>query len=254
MQSQVSEYLLEWTEARDAKALAFLRDSFKYVNYSPVDIDSLKMSLNSLEQVYSTVQFQLKSQPIVNLATAAIEWEMQCSNGDTGTSLPPSLVLSGSDFIRLTNDTVQSIDLYFDPTPFAQVLQHMNTSSTRYQRSGLSFDVSLQISRHVETLMQSEHLYLQSELSLSKLAKCAGLHPNHVSQAINQQFNLSFAHWVSQYRVQAAKRLLEDPSHQQNSILDIAFSVGFNSKSVFYSAFKQCFGVTPSQFRKQHWA
>ncbi len=250
MQSRVSEYLLEWSEARDAKALAFLRESFEFVNYSPVDIDSLKMSLNCLEQVYSTVQFQLKNQPIVNQGTAAIEWEMQCSNGDSGTPLPPSLVLSGSDFIRLSNDTVQSIDLYFDPTPFAQILQHMNTSPARYKRSGISFDLSLKISQHVETLMQSERLYLQSELSLSKLAKLAGLHPNHVSQAINQQFNLSFTHWVSQYRVQAAKRLLEDPSHQQYSVLDIAFSVGFNSKSVFYSAFKQCCGITPNQFRK----
>ncbi len=252
MQSQVSDYLLEWQGARDAKALAFLRESFKFVNYSPIDIDTLRTSLNSLEQVYSTVQFQLKNQPVISQGTAAIEWEMQCSNGDSGTSLPPSLVLSGSDFIRLSNETVQSIDLYFDPTPFAQILQHMNTSSTRYQRSGLSFDLSLQISKHVETLMQSEKLYLLSDLSLSKLAKLADLHPNHVSQAINQQFNLSFTHWVSKYRVQAAKQLLKDPSHQQHSILDIAFSVGFNSKSVFYSAFKQCFGITPNQFRKHH--
>ncbi len=252
MQSQVSEYLLEWGEARDAKALAFLRDSLKFVNYSPVDIDSLNMSLNSLEQIYSTVQFQLKNQPVVNQGTAAIEWEMKCSNGDSGTSLPSTLVLSGSDFIRLSNETVQSIDLYFDPTPFAQILQHMNASSTRYQRSGLSFELSLEISQHIATLMQSEKLYLQSELSLTKLAKLAGLHPNHVSQAINQQFKLSFTHWVSQYRVQAAKCLLEDASHQHSSVLDIAFSAGFNSKSVFYSAFKQCFGITPTQFRKHH--
>ncbi|MBV1921863.1 MAG: hypothetical protein KUG73_14390, partial [Pseudomonadales bacterium] len=153
MQSQVGEYILEWAEARDAKALAFLRESFKFVNYSPIDIDTLQTSLNSLEQVYSSVQFQLKNQPVVNQATVAIEWEMQCSNGDSETSLPPSLVLSGSDFIRLSNDTVQSIDLYFDPTPFAQILQHMKTSSTRYQRSGLSFELSLKISQHIETCL-----------------------------------------------------------------------------------------------------
>lgn len=252
MQSQVSDYLLEWRGARDAKALTFLRESLKFVNYSPIDIGILQTSLNSLEQVYSTVQFQLKNQPVVSQDTAAIEWDMHCSNGDSGTSLPPSLVLSGSDFIRISNETVESIDLYFDPTPFAQILQHMNTSSVRYQRSGLSFDLSLQISQHVESLMQSEKLYLLSDLSLSKLAKLAGFHPNHVSQAINQQLNLSFTHWVSKYRVQAAKQLLEDPSHQQHSVLDIAFSVGFNSKSVFYAAFKQCFGITPNQFRKQH--
>jgi len=254
MQSQVGDYLLEWQEARDAKALAFLRESFKYVNYSPVDIDSLKVTLDSLEQAYSSVQFQLRNQPVVNQGTAAIEWEMQCSNGDTGITLPPVIVLSGSDFIRISNDKVQSIDLYFDPTPFAQVLQSQNINPKRYQRSGLSFDLSLQISQHVESLMQSERLYLQNELNLSKLAKHAGLHPNHVSQAINQQFNVSFTHWVSQHRVQAAKRLLEDRSHQQYSVLDIAFSVGFNSKSVFYSAFKQCFGITPNQFRKQQFS
>ena len=241
----------------DASALIFLKESLQFVNYSPVDIHTLKESLCRLERLYSTVRFKLKNQPIVSQTNVAIEWEMHCSGGDNRSALPASLILSGSDFMRLTkqNDpshqTVESIDLYFDPRPFAQLQQQANMSATRYQRSGLSFELSLQISQHVESLMQTEKLYLQSELNLTKLAKLAGLHPNHVSQAINQQFNLSFTHWVSRYRVQAAKLLLKDPSYLQHSVLDIAFAVGFNSKSVFYTAFKQLFGVTPNQFRKQ---
>lgn len=251
MQPAVSDYLLEWQDAKGAVAISFLKDSLQYVDHCPIDKDLIETSLEQLERVYTNVTFQHKNQPIISNNAVAIEWEMRCQSEDKDSPLPSTMTFGGSDFIRLSDDRIQSIDLYFDPSPFISIQKQLATTATRYKRTGISFDISQQISHHIDQLMQSERLYLQSDLTLSRLAAIANVHPNHVSQAINQQFKVSFNHWLSGYRIRYAESLLTDPGQQQLSVLDIAFAVGFNSKSVFYTAFKQRFGVTPNQYRQQ---
>ena len=46
------------------------------------------------------------------------------------------------------------------------------------------------------------------------------------------------------------KALLSDLDGQSNAVLDIAFKVGFNSNSAFYTAFRKYVGKTPAQFRR----
>ena len=59
----------------------------------------------------------------------------------------------------------------------------------------------------------------------------------------------SFFEFVNTVRVHEAARLLcEEPDR---NILDIAMTVGFNSKSTFNLAFKRATGMTPSHYRIQ---
>lgn len=252
MHTAISDYLLEWQDVKDAKALAFLRESLSYVQYSPLDIGQIQKSLMGLEDLYPKVSFCLKNQPISNNQSIAIEWEMRCHSDKVQLNIPEKLTLTGSDFIHITGSQIKSIDLYFDPTPFAKMLRQHESMAGRYQRSGLTPQIAQEIAAHAERLMQNEQLYLRNNLTLATLANIVGIHSNHLSQAINQQRNRSFNHWLSGYRIQAAVDMLQTPSMLQRSILDIALSVGFNSKSVFYSAFKASMGVTPSQFRKSY--
>ena len=55
---------------------------------------------------------------------------------------------------------------------------------------------------------------------------------------------------VNQYRIEHAKALLSHHEHKNESVLDIAFMVGFNSNSAFYSAFRKAVGQSPAQFRR----
>jgi AraC-like DNA-binding protein len=106
------------------------------------------------------------------------------------------------------------------------------------------------IERAVAALRRSfeqEHLYRDQDLSLSRLAEQLELSGHQLSELINTQLDTSFPRLVRQYRVEAAKRMLID--EPRASVLSVGLSVGFNSQSSFYSAFKDVTGTVPSRYR-----
>ena len=99
-------------------------------------------------------------------------------------------------------------------------------------------------------LMQVQKPYLDSELSLPKLAEMLKLTTNELSYLINEGFNDNFFGFVNNYRVEESKRILTTPQYQHLSMVGIAFEAGFNSKTAFNSAFKKMTGISPTDFQK----
>ena len=101
----------------------------------------------------------------------------------------------------------------------------------------------------IKRLFELDKIYQDENLSLNKLAELTHLSAHQLSELINTQFQMSFSRLVRQYRVNAARvMLIEEP---RASVLSVGLSVGFNSQSNFYVAFKEFTGVVPGQFRKQ---
>lgn len=109
---------------------------------------------------------------------------------------------------------------------------------------------AIAIFQEVDALICSRELYKQARLSLRDLSTTTGLHEKDLSWAINQGSQKNFSEYINQLRVKAACMHLT--STQPNSLLDVAFAVGFNSKSTFNIAFKKHTGLTPSQFFKKN--
>jgi len=59
------------------------------------------------------------------------------------------------------------------------------------------------------------------------------------------------SHLMPEFRIAEAKQKLLDPKESEKTILEIAYEVGFYSKSVFNTAFKKFTGITPSQFKQR---
>jgi len=55
---------------------------------------------------------------------------------------------------------------------------------------------------------------------------------------------------VNDYRIEAAKKLLHNPTFNKYVIEAIGMEVGFKSKSAFYKAFNASLGMSPGMFRK----
>lgn len=120
-------------------------------------------------------------------------------------------------------------------------------AEAKYARSKLPRVIRERVKRKLEHALVVERVYRDSLLSLRSLSGALKENVHYVSQVINQDLNLSFYDLVNRHRVEEAKRLLVEAPEQ--TVLEIALAVGFNSKSTFSTAFRRNTGTTPSAFR-----
>ena len=91
--------------------------------------------------------------------------------------------------------------------------------------------------------------YLNPKASINGLSQIVGFSSNYVSQVINQKLGISFPELLTKHRIEKAKEILSDNSRNVK-IEEIAYSLGYNSKSTFHSAFKRITGKTPAEYRQ----
>lgn len=101
----------------------------------------------------------------------------------------------------------------------------------------------------VKDRIESGRLYLDSDLTLDRLAVLTGLNKHHLSEVLNRHAHMNFYKFINGYRIDFVCNRLEQASDQ--SVLDIALEAGFSSKSTFNAIFKQRTGQTPTQYRKE---
>lgn len=97
-------------------------------------------------------------------------------------------------------------------------------------------------------LMTKDHLYLDPLLKLDTLARRLNITERAISNLLNQHVGKNFNDFVNEYRIEAAKLKLADPTFDQYTIAAISYECGFNSLATFQRCFKQFAGITPSQF------
>jgi len=148
----------------------------------------------------------------------------------------------GAEFMTLHGDAAMTITDYYDFPIEPQV--------HKYSKSGLTSDQLLKYKRSLDQIMQSQQEFLRPDLTLPKLAEAVDCSVNHLSQVINSGFGMSFFDYLNRHRIEHARELLTQVDSQGDAILNIAFTVGFNSNSAFYAAFKKYVGQTPAQYRR----
>ncbi|MEE1078341.1 MAG: AraC family transcriptional regulator [Agathobacter sp.] len=91
-----------------------------------------------------------------------------------------------------------------------------------------------------------ENNYME-KITIEEIAKVAEFSESHFMRYFKETMGTSFIDYLKDYRLTMASRLLIS---SESSILDIAAEVGFDNLSYFNRSFKQKYGMTPSQFRK----
>lgn len=158
----------------------------------------------------------------------------------------------GAEFVTLRNDSALLIVDYYEAAeqPRQSIVESGRPHGSRkYAKSGLSPQQLDVYKARLSRLMDDHRIFLSPGLTLPQLAETVGCSVNHLSQVINAGFGVSFFDYINRYRVRHAKMLLNNLD-DQSAVLNVAFTVGFNSNSAFYAAFKKHVGMTPAQFRR----
>jgi AraC-like DNA-binding protein len=121
----------------------------------------------------------------------------------------------------------------------------------KYEKSALQEDNKTAILNQLKQCMEKDKDFKNPLVSQPFISKKLGVPVHHISQVINEKLGQSFFEMIATYRIEEAKILLRDASHDQLTIEDLADEVGYNSKSAFNRSFKKHTGITPSEFRDQ---
>ena len=108
---------------------------------------------------------------------------------------------------------------------------------------------SNELMNRIIQLMETQHPYLNPELKLSDIADAIGVHRNAISAIINSQQGCTFSHFVNDYRLRHAKRLLLETSDMKVST--VGMNSGFANERSFYRSFKAATGLTPKEWKEQ---
>lgn len=119
----------------------------------------------------------------------------------------------------------------------------MPPSYDELRAAQLRAEYSARINRVIDHIQT----HLHSDLSLARLAKVASFSPYHFHRIFAAMVGETLNQFIARLRAErAASRLSANPSQ---SITEIALDCGYSSSATFSRAFRDAFGMSPSEWR-----
>jgi AraC-like DNA-binding protein len=250
----VSSYIDAWNR-QDAQAIAdHLAENGTYLDIPLHQNMPREQLVAYLDEQFEleTNRYELTGEVLTGENTIAFQYKVYPRQSGS----EQEAIWFGAEFITLSNGAAIEIADYYEQrneqpsgSPIANAAGARRVQ--RYAKSGLGTGQMEAVKSQLNELMEKDKIYLRPDLTLPELAEVLGCTVNHLSQAINAGFGVSFFDYINAQRVQDAMRLLSQESSAAGTVLDVALQVGFNSTSTFYVAFKKVTGKTPAQYRQQ---
>ena len=116
---------------------------------------------------------------------------------------------------------------------------------------GIDNDVVEKCEKALAKAMEADKLYLDSELTVGKLAEHINISSKTISAVLNQHLKKGFSEYVNDYRLAEVKRRLARNETKTMTIAGIALDSGFNSMATFQRVFKASENMTPKEYVAQ---
>ena len=255
-------YLLEFFSLSDAEKIdVYLQGGAPYATFTMVNY-MLMLAYGVVYVVWSTMLLRKHKTNIESQFSALeeinLKWLQLLTFGIGGiwiiiflTNQVAYIFIGVSIFIILIGFFgIQQRDIFSGKRPILEKNSIDETKKVKYSKSGLTDKVSNDTYAKLMHLIKEDVVYRKPELSLSDLATTLKIHPNYLSQIINEKEGKNFFDFINTYRIEEFKRMIAQKENHQYTLMALAYDCGFNSKSSFNRYFKKHTGETPSQFFK----
>ena len=156
-------------------------------------------------------------------------------------------------FISLMINFVFAILIFYKAIQHPEIFTGLAEAEKpqKYEQSRLTDNEKKEYLQKLEYYFSSERPYLNPELTISEVAQNLSVSTKYLSQVINESLGKNFYDFINSYRIEEAKKQLNETNDSKKTVLEVLYESGFNSKSAFNTAFKRQTGYTPTQYRKQ---
>jgi len=129
-------------------------------------------------------------------------------------------------------------------TLVAHLLRHHSSSGDRFQQylGGLPKRKLRRVTEFIEE-------NLEHDLTLAEIAEIAELSPFHFARSFKQATGSTPIQFLTQRRIDLAKRLLVE---SELPIVEIGLRAGFKNQSHFTTLFRKITAMTPKSYRNEH--
>jgi AraC family transcriptional regulator len=103
--------------------------------------------------------------------------------------------------------------------------------------------------RWLRAVAEVLHIRFRENLSLSDVARAAGVHPAHLARSFRRHFRCSAGEYVRRLRVEHA---CSELCRRDTPLAQIALEAGFADQSHLSVVFKRHTGLTPAAYRRLH--
>ncbi|MBY4894796.1 helix-turn-helix transcriptional regulator [Rhodobacteraceae bacterium N5(2021)] len=108
-------------------------------------------------------------------------------------------------------------------------------------------DEARQLEHRTKELLVDTRLFLDTDLTLDRLAKRLHVPARALSEAINQTQNMNVSQYVNSFRLTHAAQLL---ATTDLTVTQVTEHSGFLTRSNFYREFERVFAMSPTAYRK----
>jgi AraC family transcriptional regulator len=135
--------------------------------------------------------------------------------------------------------------LFLDSVEQAMAVTLVNGHAIRHRpvqlyRGGLG-------SARLRRIRELVHAKMENDLSLDELAESVGLSTAHFARMFRKSTGETPHQFVLRQRLERAKAMLRAPDAR---VLDVAVACGFKTQQHFAQAFRDIWGVSPTEFRQ----
>ncbi len=164
--------------------------------------------------------------------------------------LPPVLTTKNPKYYEIIFEKI--LEQYIKNDPSSPLLIRsliLDLIYTSYQEVGRHYLPSSAYGSILRKAINYIEANYTRKTSLLDIAQSVNLSPSHFQKIFKNTMNISPNDYLTNYRLTKAKEYL---LVSNDSITDIAYSIGFESNAYFSFAFKKALKVPPTVYRKSH--